>query len=69
MEVLALALVSNAAAGVTGAPVTHHDVLEAGMKATPMLGKLIRRVLLRLSGIEPGKTGLTGEFPVIGGGL
>jgi purine-nucleoside phosphorylase len=68
MEVLAFALVTNAAAGVTGAPITHQEVLEAGKKATPMLGKLIRRVVLRLSGIEPGKTGLTGDFPVIGGG-
>jgi purine-nucleoside phosphorylase len=69
MEVLAFALVTNAAAGVTGAPITHHEVLEAGKKAAPLLGKLIRRVVLRLSGIEPGKTGLTGDFPVIGGGL
>lgn len=69
MEVLAFALVTNAAAGVTGASISHHEVLEAGKKATPMLAKLIRRVVLRLSGIEPGKTGLSGEVPVIGGDL
>ena len=68
IEVLAFALVTNAAAGVTGTPINHGEVLEAGKKATPLLGKLIRRVVLRLSGIEPGKTGLTGEFPVMGGG-
>jgi purine-nucleoside phosphorylase len=69
MDVLALALVTNAAASVSAAPISHEEVLEAGKKATPMLGKLIRRVVLRIAGIEPGKTGLTGEFPVIGGGI
>ena len=69
MDVLALALVTNFAAGVSTAPISHEEVLEAGKKATPMLGKLIRRVVLRIAGIEPGKTGLTGEFPVMGGGL
>ena len=33
MEVLALALVSNAAAGVSGTPITHEEVLEAGRRA------------------------------------
>jgi purine-nucleoside phosphorylase len=69
MDVLALALVTNAAAGVSAAPISHQEVLEAGKKATPMLGKLIRRVVLRIAGIEPGKTGLTGDFPVMGGGI
>ncbi len=69
LDVLAFALVTNAAAGVVGTPITHKEVLEAGKKTTPILGKLIRRVVLRLSGIEPGKTGLTGEFPVMDGGL
>jgi len=68
IDVLAFALVTNAAAGVVGTPISHHEVLEAGKKATPMLAKLIRRVVLRLSGIEPGKTGLTGDFPMLGGG-
>jgi purine-nucleoside phosphorylase len=69
MDVLAFALVTNAAAGVVGTPISHREVLEAGKKATPMLAKLIRRVVLRLSGIEPGKTGLTGDFPVMGGSI
>lgn len=69
MDVLAFALVTNAAAGVVGTPISHREVLEAGKKATPILGKLLRRVVLRLSGLEPGKTGLTGEFPVMDGGL
>jgi purine-nucleoside phosphorylase len=49
MEVLALALVSNMAAGVTGKPITHEEVLEAGRKATPLLGALIEAVVRRLS--------------------
>ena len=35
IEVLAFALVSNAAAGVSGTPITHEEVLEAGKKAGP----------------------------------
>jgi purine-nucleoside phosphorylase len=53
IEVLALALVSNAAAGVSGAPITHAEVLEAGKKAAPELAELIERVIARIS---------TGEF-------
>lgn len=63
MQVLGLALVTNAAAGVLPTPIRHEDVLEAGAKATPILGKLIRRVILRISGIAPGNVGLSGEFP------
>ena len=50
MEVLAFALVTNAAAGVVGTPISHNEVLEAGKKATPMLAKLIRRVVLAALG-------------------
>jgi purine-nucleoside phosphorylase len=53
MEVLGLALVSNAAAGVLGTPITHEEVLEAGRRAAPMLARLIGRVVARLS---PGDT-------------
>jgi purine-nucleoside phosphorylase len=49
MEVLALALVSNMAAGVTGKPITHEEVLKAGRRATPLLGDLIERVVRRLA--------------------
>ncbi|OJW17768.1 MAG: purine-nucleoside phosphorylase [Planctomycetales bacterium 71-10] len=63
MDVLGLALVTNAAAGVLPAPIRHEDVLEAGLKATPMLGKLIRRVILRVAGVAPGNVGFSGEFP------
>jgi purine-nucleoside phosphorylase len=49
MEVLALALVTNAAAGVVGTPISHEEVLEAGLRAAPLLEKLIQRVVLRIS--------------------
>ncbi len=49
MEILALALVTNAAAGVVGTPISHEEVLEAGRRATPLLEKLIQRVVLRIS--------------------
>jgi purine-nucleoside phosphorylase len=52
IEVLAFALVSNAAAGVSGAPITHEEVLEAGKKAGPELARLIERVVARVSPVE-----------------
>jgi len=48
MEVLAFALVSNAAAGVVGAPIHHDEVLRAGREAGPRLGALIEGVIRRL---------------------
>ena len=53
IEVLALALVSNAAAGVSGTPITHEEVLEAGKKAGPELARLIERVIARISTGDP----------------
>jgi purine-nucleoside phosphorylase len=48
IEVLALAVVTNAAAGVTGAPITHEEVLEMGKEAVTRLSNLIGRVVNRL---------------------
>ena len=45
MEVLAFALVTNAAAGVTGEAINHEEVLEAGRQAVPRLGGLIEGVV------------------------
>jgi purine-nucleoside phosphorylase len=53
IEVLAIALVSNAAAGVSGAPITHEEVLEAGRAAGPALAQLIERVVARISSAKP----------------
>ncbi len=49
MEVLAIALVSNVAAGFSDAPITHEEVLEAGKRAGPDLAKLIERVVGRIA--------------------
>jgi purine-nucleoside phosphorylase len=48
IEVLAFALVSNAAAGVVGTPITHDEVLDAGRRAAPTLARLIERVVARI---------------------
>ncbi len=49
MEVLGIALVSNAAAGVLGTPITHAEVLEAGREAAPRLAALIERIIARMA--------------------
>jgi purine-nucleoside phosphorylase len=49
MEVLAFALVSNAAAGVIGTPITHEEVLEAGRRAAPALAGLIERMVVGMA--------------------
>ena len=48
LEVLAFALVTNAAAGVTGATIDHEEVVEEGRKAGPRLGRIIEGVIERL---------------------
>ena len=45
MEVLGLSLVTNAAAGLTGADLDHADVLRAGRDAGPRLAKLLADVV------------------------
>jgi purine-nucleoside phosphorylase len=47
-EVLGLSLVTNAAAGVSGAPVGHEEVLAAGAAAAPGLARLIAGVIAQL---------------------
>ena len=49
LEVLAFALVANAAAGLSGQPITHDEVLEAGRQAVPRLGRLIEAVIRRIA--------------------
>ncbi len=48
LEVLSLALVTNAAAGATDAPITHDEIVAAGLEAAPRLGSLIECVVMRL---------------------
>lgn len=47
-EVLGLSLVTNLAAGMTGAPLEHEEVLAAGRDAAARMGKLLADVLGRL---------------------
>ena len=48
LEVCGVSLVTNAGAGYTGAPLTHEEVLEAGLEAGPRLARVIRRFLVDL---------------------
>ena len=50
MEVLAFAIVANLAAGISEAPITHEEVLEAGRAVGPRLSALIAKVIGRLEG-------------------
>jgi purine-nucleoside phosphorylase len=48
MEVLGMSLVTNAAAGMTGEPLNHEEVLEAGKAAATRMGRLLADVLPRI---------------------
>jgi purine-nucleoside phosphorylase len=52
MEVIGIALVSNAAAGVLGTPITHEEVLEAGRQAAPRMARLIEGLIARLTSAD-----------------
>lgn len=48
LEVLGLSLVTNHAAGTTGEPLNHEEVLEAGREAATRMGSLLARVLAKI---------------------
>ncbi len=48
LEVLGLSLVTNLAAGITGEPLDHAEVLEAGRAAAARMGGLLSRVVPRI---------------------
>ncbi len=48
MEVLGISLVTNLAAGMTGAALNHEEVLQAGRDAAERMGGLLAQVLRRL---------------------
>ncbi|MDO8309969.1 MAG: purine-nucleoside phosphorylase [Actinomycetota bacterium] len=48
MEVLGLSLVTNLAAGMSGAPLNHEEVLEAGTSAATRMGSLLAKVIREL---------------------
>jgi purine-nucleoside phosphorylase len=45
MEILGLSLVTNLAAGLTGEPLNHEEVLDAGRAAAERMGRLLARVV------------------------
>src|SRR5262249_21705263 len=47
VEVFGLSLVTNLAAGITGEPLDHLEVLEAGRLAASRMGKLLRELAVR----------------------
>ncbi|HTW18517.1 MAG TPA: purine-nucleoside phosphorylase [Nocardioides sp.] len=48
MEVLGISLVTNLAAGISGAPLDHAEVLEAGRAAASRMGGLLGRIVPRI---------------------
>jgi purine-nucleoside phosphorylase len=48
LEVLAISLVTNLAAGITGEPLDHAEVLEAGNAAASRMGRLLGAVVPRI---------------------
>lgn len=48
MEVLGISLVTNAAAGISPAPLSHEEVLEAGRAAADRCGRLLAQIVGRL---------------------
>jgi purine-nucleoside phosphorylase len=52
LEVCGISLVTNAGAGYSGAPLTHEEVLEAGLEAGPRLARVIRRFLTDLGATD-----------------
>ena len=49
IRVLGISLITNAAAGMTGEPLTHEEVIQAGAEAAPRFVTLIRGVLRALA--------------------
>ena len=49
MEVLGISLVTNLAAGITGEPLNHEEVLEAGKTAAARMGSLLSQVVPKLT--------------------
>ena len=47
VEVFGLSLVTNLAAGMTGEPLDHHEVLAAGVASAGRMGKLLRDLIAR----------------------
>jgi purine-nucleoside phosphorylase len=53
MEVLGISLVTNLAAGITGAPLSHQEVLESGREAGGRVGMLLAGIVFALANTIP----------------
>jgi purine-nucleoside phosphorylase len=49
LEVLGISLVTNLAAGISDAPLSHAEVIEAGREAGPRIGALLADVVRRVA--------------------
>lgn len=49
IRVLGISLITNAAAGMTGEPLTHEEVIQAGIEAGPRFTKLVRAVIREIA--------------------
>ena len=48
LEVLGISLVTNLAAGISGEPLSHEEVIQAGREAAGRMGALLSAVLPRI---------------------
>ena len=48
MEILGISLVTNLAAGLSGEPLNHEEVLEAGRAAASRMGGLLSQVVTKI---------------------
>jgi purine-nucleoside phosphorylase len=48
MEVLGMSLITNLAAGIQKTPLSHHEVIEAGRNAEPVIADLLARIVAAL---------------------
>lgn len=48
LEVLGISLVTNLAAGIGSAPLSHHEVIEAGRAAGPRISRLLADIVARI---------------------
>ena len=48
MQILGLSLVTNAAAGMSGEPLNHEEVLQAGEDAATKMGELLGKVIRKI---------------------
>jgi purine-nucleoside phosphorylase len=48
MEILGISLVTNLAAGMSGEPLDHAEVLDAGKAAASRMGELLSRIVPKI---------------------